>query len=39
MNLYVYCGNDSINMTDPTGNCGYPGSSISHGIDIGLAAR
>jgi RHS repeat-associated protein len=27
MNLYAYCGNNPINLTDPTGLCGYSGSS------------
>jgi RHS repeat-associated protein len=37
VNLYRYVGNDSINLTDPTGLC-YSGSIYnSHGIDFGLS--
>jgi RHS repeat-associated protein len=37
-NLYRYCYNNVVNMTDPTGNCGYNGSIYnSHGIDFGLS--
>jgi RHS repeat-associated protein len=32
MNLYVYCGNNSINLTDPTGHCSYGSSWGSYGV-------
>jgi RHS repeat-associated protein len=42
VNLYRYCGNNVVNMTDPTGNCGaWAGSSTSswnvHGFDMGYS--
>ena len=37
LNLYSYVGNDSVNQTDPTGNCpSCIGALIGGGIDLGL---
>jgi RHS repeat-associated protein len=31
VNLYAYVGNDPVNMTDPTGMCGYAGATAAAG--------